>query len=62
MEPYGKHLEASSDSLDMCIRVLRDVALALQYANELGIYHRDVSYLNIVADTRTTPPRGILID
>jgi serine/threonine protein kinase len=56
--PAGVHLEAKKHGVKGILKALRDVMKALKFSHEHHIYHRDVSYLNIVYKNQ----RGYLID
>ncbi|CAB5365871.1 unnamed protein product [Rhizophagus irregularis] len=56
--PAGVHLEAKKHGVKGTLKALRDVMKALKFSHEHHIYHRDVSYLNIVYKNQ----RGYLID
>jgi len=46
--PAGVHLEAKRHRLKGTLKALRNVAKALKFSYNRHIFHRDVSYLNIV--------------
>ena len=56
--PAGVHLEAKKHGLKGTLNALRDVAKALKFSYDHDIFHRDISYLNIIVYEK----QGYLID
>ena len=48
LKPYGKHLELSSDGIDVILACLCDVTRTVEIAASHGMFHRDIKPFNII--------------
>ena len=51
----GRWLESQKVELEGSVRIIRDLAVALEYSHQQGIYHRDVKPANVIIDAANHP-------
>ncbi len=48
--PLSRHIESQTFDIPMSVRIVLDLALALDHAHHVGIYHRGIKPANVIID------------